>query len=271
MGNLFIGFPVPRAKIADMISTAAPPIIHADRHEASGDDEIAFQNILNRKHASAHEAEGDDEMTIPVGGIATLYDDLGFHYKTFFPNLDGFKTTLSGSGAITHSNDKIYLATGSSSNSWADVRKQTLYQLPVLTFDKNLFLRFRCAFNVWHTSAPNSFIMTAYDETQKHIGVSMYNDKLAYTCHDGSGRAQGEIISCPIDGGEYEFIVEIKHYAGSGVEYWIDGVKEHTQTYRQPSGAFENETFLTISVYNSNTTKDLHLGISMIEFYQPAA
>ncbi|GAH23253.1 unnamed protein product, partial [marine sediment metagenome] len=40
MGNLFIGFPVPRAKIAEMIEGSAPPIIHHDRHEAAGDDEI---------------------------------------------------------------------------------------------------------------------------------------------------------------------------------------------------------------------------------------
>lgn len=40
MGNLFIGFPVPRAKIATMIEEAAPPLNHVDNHLPDGTDPI---------------------------------------------------------------------------------------------------------------------------------------------------------------------------------------------------------------------------------------
>lgn len=40
MANLFIGFPVPRAKIALMIEGAAPPLEHIDNHLPGGSDPI---------------------------------------------------------------------------------------------------------------------------------------------------------------------------------------------------------------------------------------
>ncbi|GAH76346.1 unnamed protein product, partial [marine sediment metagenome] len=127
MGNLFIGFPVPRAKIAEMIETAAPPIIHADRHEATGDDEIAFLNLHDRLHASRHESGGDDEITIDGAGIATLYDDLGFHYKTFFPTLDGFLVTESGDGVVDRTHEMLEVCTGEATGSYANIKKITLF------------------------------------------------------------------------------------------------------------------------------------------------
>lgn len=42
MGNLFIGFPVPRARIADMIEGAAPPLEHFENHEPDGSDPIVL-------------------------------------------------------------------------------------------------------------------------------------------------------------------------------------------------------------------------------------
>lgn len=270
MGNLFIGFPVPRAKIAEMIEGSAPPIIHHDRHEDGGDDEIPFEDILNRKHASKHEAGGDDEITIEAGGLATLYNDLGFHFKTFFPTLDEFLTGTAGTGAITHTYDKIVLSTGATTSSWAKVLKNTAYQLPLLTFDKDIFLRFRYVFNIFPDANPASYIITADATNKKHIGVSMYNNSLSYSIHNGSTRYQGEILSCPGTGTEYEYIVEIKFYTGVKIEYWIDGTKRYTHTDNLPTGAFFENSFIRVAVSNSNTTRDIQLALSMLELYQPA-
>lgn len=40
MANLFIGFPVPRAKIAEMIEGAAPPLEHKENHLPDGSDAL---------------------------------------------------------------------------------------------------------------------------------------------------------------------------------------------------------------------------------------
>lgn len=42
MPNLFLGFPVPRAKIAEMIAGAAPPLAHAAWHKPSGTDALVL-------------------------------------------------------------------------------------------------------------------------------------------------------------------------------------------------------------------------------------
>jgi xanthosine utilization system XapX-like protein len=86
MGNLFQGFPVTRAKIADMIASDAPPALHKLQHQASGTDEITVQGLLGiliqeqlsswagvsgkpsafapSAHKSSHEDGGADEITV---------------------------------------------------------------------------------------------------------------------------------------------------------------------------------------------------------------
>lgn len=44
MGNFFLGFPVPRAKIAEMIEGAAPPLEHKDNHLPDGSDPLFPDN-----------------------------------------------------------------------------------------------------------------------------------------------------------------------------------------------------------------------------------
>ncbi|GAH22840.1 unnamed protein product, partial [marine sediment metagenome] len=115
-----------------------------------------------------------------------------------------------------------------------------------------------------------SYIITGSETNKKHLGISMYNNKLAASCHDGVGRAQETILECPGDDEEYEYIVEIKFYAGSRVEYWIDKTLRHTQTARIPSGYFHDICFLKIAAANSTTSNSLYIDLSMIELYQPA-
>ncbi|GAH85805.1 unnamed protein product, partial [marine sediment metagenome] len=62
MANLFIGFPVPRARIADMIEGSAPPTLHAPQHESGGTDEVEFLKLTDHAHKSEHESGGDDEI-----------------------------------------------------------------------------------------------------------------------------------------------------------------------------------------------------------------
>ena len=108
MGNLFIGFPVPRAKIAEMIEGSAPPIIHHDRHEASGDDEIPFEDILNRKHAARHQAGGDDLVSMPPAGAPFPWDGINIgstfeDYQAYdFVGDEGTEYFISTDGLILH-------------------------------------------------------------------------------------------------------------------------------------------------------------------------
>ena len=47
MGNFFLGFPVPRAKIADMITGAAPPLEHIVNHLPPGSDPLVLPGDIS--------------------------------------------------------------------------------------------------------------------------------------------------------------------------------------------------------------------------------
>lgn len=86
MGNLFIGFPVPRAKIATMIETAAPPLEHYDNHLPDGSDPIVLPGDISddqilqwngtkftgtdapsegvAEHSPTHEPDGADPLAL---------------------------------------------------------------------------------------------------------------------------------------------------------------------------------------------------------------
>lgn len=248
MGNLFIGFPVPRAKIADMISSAAPPLLHAYTHEPGGDDEV----------------------TIPPAGMSNPYDYNGYHYKTRFPTLDEFEVTEYQSGAVNHTHERIYLSTGGTQGSYASIKKAAAYKLPLLSYDKDIFIRFKIYSTVYAEVNPNAYIITGGETNQKHIGISIYNLKLCSTVHNGSSRSQNTFYEWGSPPEDFTSIIEIKFYAGLRAEYYLGGELLHTQTEYLPSGWFHDNYFLKLCVSNSDTTRNLFIGISSLELYQPA-
>lgn len=271
MGNLFMGFPVPRAKIAEMIEGYAPPITHHTRHEATGDDEVPFENLLNRKHAARHESGGDDLVTIPEAGISTIYEDTGFHFKTSFPNLDGFTEATAQLGAVDHYADKVVISTGTTASGYANIVKALEYQLPILTYDRDIFIRVRFAYNIFANVNIGVYIITAGATNVEHLGVRAYTNKLVSDLHDGVGRYHEDIAARAGEGAEFDDIIEIKYYAGVKCEYWLNGALALTCTDHLPTGAFVDTKFLKIATHNTGTENDIYIALSMIEIYQPPA
>ena len=97
MANLFIGFPVPRAKIADMIEGAAPPLDHATQHEYGGDDAIdpTDQNSL---------------VTLP-------FPLAGFFLDSYEVEGPGWQYSDTGDGAMFLYADRREMQTGSTNPS----------------------------------------------------------------------------------------------------------------------------------------------------------
>lgn len=124
MGNLFIGFPVPRAKIAEMIEGAAPPLKHKDNHLPDGSDALfpangdASGKIL-RWTGSAFEwiAAPSAGAPFPFDGInigATFedyqaYDLIGSAGTEYYLDKDGLTLHwTSGSSAIISCTRKLF-------------------------------------------------------------------------------------------------------------------------------------------------------------------
>ena len=99
MANLFIGFPVPRAKIAEMIEGSAPPLEHIANHLPGGTDELVDDNDISADQLVKWNGTKFIGTAEPSAGIATPYDDLGFYFKTSFPTLDNLKQSTNNDAA----------------------------------------------------------------------------------------------------------------------------------------------------------------------------
>lgn len=271
MANMFLGFPVPRAKIAEMIEGAAPPLEHIANHRPPGSDPLVLPGDIE----SGQLIKWNDTKFIgiaePSGGIATPYDDLGFYFKTFFPTLDNLKQSTNNAATITHLPEKITLNSGATTLSYALIRLLNDFQIPVLTFDRTLKLRTRINCNSFSDADGDNYVIIGGGASWKHIGFAIWNGYIQSTVHNGSSRRQVHLKSVSTGGAFHDLLLELIFTPGEKCEFYIDGVLEGTETTGLPSGAFYNTWFITIGAQNVSTTNDLELQISQLEIYQPPA
>jgi len=86
VGNLFIGFPVPRAKIADMITGSAPPLNHVANHLPVGTDPLVLPGDISSDQVvqwNGTKFVGTDPPS--NGGYPS---PLSIHASHFFPKYD---------------------------------------------------------------------------------------------------------------------------------------------------------------------------------------
>ena len=83
MGNLFIGFPVPRAKIATMIEEAAPPLEHYANHEPDGSDPLVLPGDISQNQILQWNGEKFVGMDAPAG--AAELSPISIHPLQFKP------------------------------------------------------------------------------------------------------------------------------------------------------------------------------------------
>lgn len=250
MANLFIGFPVPRAKIADMISGEAPPLEHKTQHQDGGDDEMDLTGL-----------EGAGGTTFPLRGI--WIDDYELDHARVYKQ-------YTGSGAVSRSYETITLKTGETNPSSALLRRTTSQDIVTPTWDKKRHLIFQAYFDADdRTSIDFSIFMGDPDgddaagwrvsdgklkSKTRHGGSSTYHD-----CYTFSGGFIGE-----------ELLTEVIVFPGEKVEYWVNGALAHTETDDVPSGTDDAEYIFLIIVDNSSTTNNVQLDFDNIQFYQEA-
>ena len=271
MANMFLGFPVPRAKIAEMIEGAAPPLKHIENHRPPGSDPLVLPGDIETDQLIKWDGSKFIGIAEPSGGIATPYDDHGFYFKTFFPTLDNLKQSTNNDAAITHTPENITLNTGAVSTSYALIRLLNDYQIPVLTFDRILKLRTRIYCNSFSDASGDNYLIIGGGASWKHLGFAIWNGYIQSTVHNGSSRRQVHLKSVSTGGAFHDLLLELVFYPGESCKFYINGVLEGTETQTLPSGAFYNTWFITIGSQNVSTTNNLELQISQIEIYQPPA
>lgn len=159
MGNLFLGFPVSRAKIADMIAADAPPILHHTQHENGGTDEI--------------DATG---LTGAGGGSPPLGSP--FSYVGTFESLDGYNQSVSGSATITLDQYGVSLKTGTTANSVATLKKGNTNPNTFLDFDREIALLLEVDISSPTDNLGTIKLICGQKDAGLHIGFTVVNGVL---------------------------------------------------------------------------------------------
>lgn len=250
MGNSFIGFPVPRAKIADMIADTAPPKIHHTDHENGGADELDCTGLTG------------------AGGISLPFDDL--FWTTWFESLDGFHQVLSGTGAISLTTSYVELATGATAGSSARLDKHTDYPVPVLSWDKSQQLKTKMWLRSNDSNICDCWIQRGNVGVSQHIGFKVTAGKLYGTIGDSSNETVLEIETLGVSNYMVERELIAKFIPGVECRFYVDGVDKGAISTNLPSGVYSGDYLMYSKLENPGVAETKYLLLSIFQFWQEA-
>ena len=250
MGNSFIGFPVPRAKIADMITGTAPPAIHATQHETGGSDVL-------------------DGTKIPgAGGVTLPFSD--YFYNTRFDSIDGIRQSASGGGSLALNYQQLEIECNGVNNAFAQIEKTPNFPCVQLSWDKNR--EFKTQVNFKSAVVANTIMVVG-------TGYLHNNTGFGFTCIDGIFKAVSQVGAV-----QEEFIIEDwsaapfsedrrlrAHKTGANeIKFYVDDVLVYTATTTIPSGTSYNEKVMYMFVWNNGESGQTWIRLSDFTIWQEA-
>ena len=251
MGNFFLGFPVGRAKIADMIATDAPPSLHGSQHEDGGADEI-------------------DASGLTGAGAGTPLED--FLWSTAFESIDNYQSVSGSGGSITAGYNAITLACDGTLNAYYELQKQIALHMPALTFAKNRRMLVKARFSNATDQYGEAYITWGRHSDQgNHIGFWLDDGVLKGTC--GRGATQYTVTLETLATGSFteDRRLEAKLIPGTGAEFWVDGVLLGSlgSIYIPITSTYANE-IVCLRVDDSGSTTPIQLLASYLKLWQEA-
>jgi len=248
MGNSFIGFPVPRARIADMIAGSAPPSQHKTQHQDEGSDELDLTGLTG--------AGGEG---FPLRGL--WIDDFDLEHERYIK-------AYTGSGELTRSQDKLTLRTSDTQDSTGELYRIIRQPVPFLTWDKKRHLLFQCYLDVDDRSNMYINILVGNYSGDNYIGWQLWESELLTRNRNAAGIQQTVVKSWTNGFIGEDIVLEAIHFPGEKVEFWVNRVLVHTETDNLPAGTEDAEYMFLLYVDNNDTTNNVQIDFSHIQFFQ---
>lgn len=252
MANLFLGFPVARAKIADMIAGAAPPLEHHSRHENGGDDEVDCTGL---------EGAG--------GGVDVTDEDVIF-YNTFLESLDGINTAVGGAGAINEMKTYVQLDTTNTQDSYAEIFKQCDHICAVASWAKARIIRATIQLTSLTTWGGTGHFFSGNFTSNIGFGFEMTGGKLYAISIDGANKHSVEIATLAGGGNNQKVCLKAVLDPGVNVKYYLAGVLEATITVNLPTGVTYAHRLWELKVANAGIAEREQASTSNIFAMQAA-
>lgn len=239
MANLFLGFPVPRAKIADMIAGSAPPTIHHTQHEKNGADEIDCTGLTG------------------AGGGAAGYDDPGYYFSTWFESLNGYYTASSPTGMVTINSNNLYLATDGGGADWASINKEPSEFVTPWNWAKISKFKTEVTFSAFGSSLPKMDILWGNADNNRHFGFVVRDGLLKASVADGSAETLSDTIEDWGETGYYETRLLEAVLESGQAKFYVNGILKATLTTGLPVGTDKARMFIK-AYLRANGSEDYH-------------
>ena len=233
--NLFIGFPVSRAKVADMISGSAPPTLHASQHEDGGSDELDVTGLVG------------------AGGSGISLSSF-FPISETFSSIDGYSQTVQNGGSITLTSASLNLRTSSTAAGRASLYKDSGSSKSWTSWDKDKVFTVDFSFLYAATVCDYIYIQHGKNGTNKHIGFKIIDSVLYGTVGNGSAETTVTLETFTTPSTSIVRILTAVFTAGVDCKFYVDGALLGTITTGLPSGVdtsvrlFQAENKLIASV-----------------------
>ncbi len=250
MGNLFIGFPVPRAKIADMIDGAAPPLEHKTQHQTGGSDEIDVTGLVG------------------AGGLTLPFSD--FLYNTAFPSLTGMKEQVSGGGTIFLSDGGCQLYTDVASGDRARLYKQQALPPIPLTWEKNRQFNTKVSFYADGSPDRYLYIGTGYPMTGHGFGFIVENGLFKTISNNATTPEEYTIADWSAGSFFEEKILRAHRTASDSIKFYVDGSLVYTSTTKIPTGTNQAPYLFYIDILLTASASYTEMYIANYDFWQEA-
>jgi len=250
MANLFIGFPVPRAKIADMIEGAAPPLEHHTNHESGGADEMDVTDLVG------------------AGGGGDLFR--GIDIDDYNAEFTAWHKAYTGTASLTRAYDKLTLETNDAGDATGDIYLKLNQIFPIPTWANKRHLLFQAYLDCDETSSAEMHIITGYHSTGPYFGFQIVGGKLY-----GVNRHTGAITQTEIStfGEAYigeDIWLEAILFPGVKIEFWVNGALEQTSTTNLPTSDTKAEYIFELMVDNHEQSMNVAMEFNHIRVYQEA-
>ena len=155
MANLFLGFPVPRAKIADMIASDAPPSLHKTQHQDGGTDEMDVTGLVG------------------AGGMATLYEGPGIFVSDWFESLDGWVFDGGGGGTASVNGYRVLVQVNGTSDAWAELMKVPDIFRTMPNWNKKVYFKADVEIKRWAANSGRQWIIAGQEANRRHVGFKV--------------------------------------------------------------------------------------------------
>jgi len=247
LANLFLGFPVPRAKIAEMIEGSAPPKAHRDWHKPNGSDPLSDPTDITPGQALGWDGTKYKGYDVAAAGGLDLSKTLLL--LTAFESLDGWYQDVDGGALVTLEYHQVTLTTNSKANARAGIYENLEYPYGPLTWSKNRRFKLRAYVKVDDESNPVVRIHTGSGVSgNRGFGITFEPTKIRGFCTNQTGIAYADLVTGLTAPYVREEIYEAIFTAATKVDFYIDGVLKGTINTKIPTGTTDSKGIIGLDV-----------------------